>query len=198
MDSTGGTTHLSFIERLRNRDDTRTWAYFHQRYGELLFSYARRSGASRETAEDAVQEAEMNVFKAINGFERYPRKGSFRAYLRAAVLHALERRNGKKSNQETTLDPRTFEEFAKTDPSSDAAWQREEYLHCVRLALRTIAKEFSPATMEAFRLHALADRSVAEIAAQLGISKDSVYQAKSRVLKRLREEVHSLDSSLWM
>jgi RNA polymerase sigma-70 factor (ECF subfamily) len=197
MDSTGGTTRLSFIERLRNRNDTRTWADFHQRYGELLLSYARRTGASRETAEDAVQEASMYLFKALHGFQRYARKGSFRAYLRASVVHALERRNGMKAAQETTLDPRTLDEFARSDPSADAAWQREEYLHRIRLGLRAIAHEFAPVTLEAFRLHALANRSVAEIAEHLGISKESVYQAKSRVLKRLREEVHSLGSSLW-
>jgi len=196
MNLTGGTTRLSFLERLRDRSDSRSWADFHQHYGELLFSYARRLGASHDTAEDVVQEVEMYVFKAIDGFKRQERKGSFRAYLRSSVVHALGRRAGKQARQEAVLDPRVFDALTKTDAMDDAAWQREQYLHRIRVAMRSIAGEFAPATLEAFRLHVLANRPVAETAEQLGMSRDSVYQAKSRVLKRLRERVGAMDSDL--
>lgn len=196
MDSTGGTTRLSFIEKLRDRNDTRSWAYFHDYYGGLLFSYARRLGASHHTAEDVVQEVGMYVFKAIGGFQRQSRKGSFRAYLRSAVVHALARRVVGRGRHEVALDPQIFDALARTDATHDAAWQREQYLHRIRAAMRSIAKDFEPMTLEAFRLHVLANRPVSETAAQLGLSKDSVYQAKSRVLKRLRERVTFMDSDV--
>jgi len=198
MSSPGGTTRLSFLERLRDRSDTRSWLQFHEYYGELLFSYARRLGASHETAEDVVQEVEMYVFKAIGRFRRRTRKGSFRAYLRSAVVHALARKGGVRGNREAVLDPRAFDVLVKTDPLHDAAWRRDEYLHRLRWAMRSIAKEFEPVTLEAFRLHVLANRPVAETAEQLGLSKDSVYQAKSRILKRLRERVGSMHSDVWL
>ena len=196
MDSSGGTTRLSFLERLHDRSDTRSWARFHQHYGELVFGYARRLGASYETAEDVVQEVEMYVFKAIKGFQHQARKGCFRAYLRSAVVHALGRRARKKARQEAVLDPRTFDVLTKTDPLDDAVWQREQYLHSIRSAMRSIASNFEPVSLEAFRLHVLANTSVAETARQLGISKESVYQAKSRVLKRLKERIAARDSDM--
>ena len=189
---------MSFLERLRDRSDTRSWERFHQCYGELLFSYARRLGASYETAEDVVQEVEMYVFKAIGGFHHRAHKGCFRAYLRTAVVHALGRRAGKQARQEAVLDPRTLDALAKKDPLHDEAWQREQYLHHLRSAMRSIATEFEPSTLEAFRLHVLANRSVTGTAECLGVSTDSVYQAKSRILKRLRERVALLDSDLGM
>lgn len=138
----------------------------------------------------------MYVFKAIDGFRRRARKGSFRAYLRSAVVHALARKGGTGRNREAVLDPQTFDALVKTDPLHDADWQRDEYLHRIRWALRSITKEFEPVTFEAFQLHVLANRPVAETAEQLGLSKDSVYQAKSRILKRLRERVGSMDSDV--
>ena len=196
MTSMGGTTHLSFLERLRDRTDTRSWVQFHEYYGELLFSYARRLGASHERAEDVVQEVEMYVFKAIGRFRLHARKGSFRAYLRSAVVHALARKGGMERNREAVLDPQTLDALAKTDPLHDAAWQRDEYLHRIRWAMRYIAKEFEPVTLEAFRLHVLAALPVGRTAEVLGLSKDSVYQAKSRILKRLRERVALMDWDL--
>ena len=196
MKSSGGTTRLSFLERLRDGADTRSWAHFHRHYGELLLNYARRLGASRETAEDVVQEVEMYVFKAINRFRHQERKGCFRAYLRSAVVHALARKARGQHHKETVLDPHTFDVLAKTDVLQDAAWQQEHYLHQIRSAMRLVAEEFEPVTLEAFRLHVLANEPAADTAAKLGITRDSVYQAKSRVLRRLRERIAALDSDV--
>ncbi len=96
--------------------------------------------------------------------------------------------------RETALDPKAFDALARTDALDDAAWQREQYLHRVRWAMRSIANEFEPVTLDAFRLYVLADHSVDETAQQLGLSRDSVYQAKSRILKRLRERIDLLRS----
>ena len=179
--------------RLRNGRDRKSWGEFHERYGELLSRYAQRVGATPGEAEDIVQEVEMYVFKAMGGFQHHARKGCFRAYLRAAVVHATERKAGKKARREATLDPHVIEALANEDPMDDEDWQREQRLQRVRVAMRSIAAEFEPVTLAAFRLNALADRSAAETADQLGISRESVYQAKSRILKRLRERLAALD-----
>ncbi|UCE61212.1 MAG: sigma-70 family RNA polymerase sigma factor [Phycisphaerales bacterium] len=188
-----GTTRISFVDRLRGGHDQNTWMEFHRRYGELLLSYARRLGASPDKAEDVVQDVEMYLFKALDRFHHFGRKGSFRAYLRTAVMHAVGRRASQQARQEALLDPRAFDTLADKADSEDADWEREQYLHLVRWGLRMIAKEFEPKTLEAFRLHVLTERPAAETAKDLDISIDSVYQAKSRVLRRLRERIDSLD-----
>lgn len=188
------TTHLTFLLRLRDRADTLSWEEFHQRYGQLLYRYARARGAAHADAEDVVQEVEMYLFKAMDGFEYNASKGRFRAYLRSAVVHAMSRRAGKQARQPAGLDPRALDYLAShQEASADARWEREWQLHRLRWAMRAVGRQFEPATLKAFELHVLAGHPVAETADELGISKASVYQAKSRVLKSLKQQLAAED-----
>lgn len=80
----------------------------------------------------------------------------------------------------------------QTQPS-DEQWDREWQLHKLRTALQSIAHEFEPVTLNVFRAHVLFGWSVDETAVKLEVSKSSVYQAKCRVLKRLREQIEEMD-----
>jgi RNA polymerase sigma-70 factor (ECF subfamily) len=188
------TTHLTFLLRLRDRSDKLSWQEFHERYGQLLYRYARSRGASHTDAEDIVQEVEMYLFKAVDGFEYDARKGRFRTYLRSAVVHAMARRASKQAQQPVGLDPRTFDYLAsQKEAEADARWGREWQLHRLRWAMCSVAEGFEPTTLKAFEMHVLAGRSVAETADKLGLSKASVYQAKSRIVKCLRERLAAMD-----
>ena len=188
------TTRITFLLRLRDRSDKFTWDEFHDRYGELLYRFARGRGASHADAEDVVQEVEMYLFKAMSGFEYDAGKGRFRSYLRSAVIHALGRRASKHARERTGLDPRMLNYVAaEKEATEDGQWEREWRLHRLRWALRSVAGEFEEKTIQAFQLHALAGLSVDEAAEQLGLGKASVYQAKSRVLRRVKERLESLD-----
>jgi RNA polymerase sigma-70 factor, ECF subfamily len=55
-----------------------------------------------------------------------------------------------------------------------------------------LAAEFEPRTWEAFRRAVVEHQPPARIALELGMSIDAVYQAKSRVLRRLRREMNGL------
>lgn len=188
------TTRVTFLMRLRDRADRLTWQEFNDRYGELLYRYARARGASHENAEDAVQEVSMSLFKAMDGFEYDASKGRFRGYLRAAIVRALGRKAKREQKQAKPLDPHDFDFLAADKESSaDARWEQEWRMHQLRWALRSISSEFQAVTLRAFELHALRDLPVEEVAQELDISTASVYQAKSRVLKRVRERLSELD-----
>jgi len=79
------------------------------------------------------------------------------------------------------------------EASGDARWEREWQLHRLRWAMRSVAASFNPVTMKAFEMHVLAGHSVDETAEKLEMSKASVYQARSRVLKRLKERLAEVD-----
>ncbi len=187
-----GTTRLSFLDRLRGRSAL-VWAEFDERYRELLYRYARRRGATHTEAEDIVQEVQLYVFKAMDRFQYDPGRGRFRGYLRTAVIHAMGRRAKNQERQEAAVDPQVLADVVDAEDSSDTEWEREWQLHRLRWALRNVAKEFEPATLQAFRLHVLGDWSADDTAKYLGISRASVYQAKSRVLRRLRERIEATD-----
>ena len=192
--SQADTTHLSLLLRLRDRADTLSWYEFHDRYGQLLYRYARSRGASHADAEDAVQDVEMYLFKAVGGLQYDARRGRFRNYLRSAVVHALARRASRKARQPVDLDPQTLDgPTGQRDGDSDAQWRQEWQLHRLRWAMRSIADSFEPATLKAFEMHVLGGRSAVETAELLGVTKWSIYQAKSRVLKVLRDRLADED-----
>jgi RNA polymerase sigma-70 factor, ECF subfamily len=187
-------TRPTLLLRLRNRTDELSWQEFHERYGELLYRYARVRGATPADAEDVVQDVEMYLFKAMEGFVYDAGKGRFRGYLRSAVVHAMGRRAQKQARQGDVLDPQTFDQMiAGPEGDADERWEREWQLHRLRWALRAIAGDVEPVTLEAFRLHVLNGQAVAEVAGVLNISTASVYQAKSRILKRVKDKLDTLD-----
>jgi RNA polymerase sigma-70 factor (ECF subfamily) len=80
------------------------------------------------------------------------------------------------------------------DPNSDLSrrWDREHDEHVSRRLLELIEPEFAPSTRRAFRRVVLEGAPAATVAAELGISVNAVFIAKSRVLGRLREEGRGL------
>jgi RNA polymerase sigma-70 factor (ECF subfamily) len=61
-----------------------------------------------------------------------------------------------------------------------------------RRALEIMQDEFQPATWKACWETVVGGRSAAEVAKDLGLTVNAVYLAKSRVLRRLREELDGL------
>ena len=66
----------------------------------------------------------------------------------------------------------------------------EEFNRCLlRRLLDSVEPEFAPATWKAFQLRVLEEKSTDEVARELGLSKNAVDIAKSRVLARLRAKL---------
>ena len=71
-------------------------------------------------------------------------------------------------------------------------WDLEHDRHVFDALLKIVKPDFQPATWEAFRRFAIDGRPAADVASELGLNVNSVLLAKSRVLKRLREEAGDL------
>jgi RNA polymerase sigma-70 factor (ECF subfamily) len=67
-----------------------------------------------------------------------------------------------------------------------------EFSGLLHRAMEMVKAEFEPRTWNAFWRSAIENEPTAEIGAHLGITANSVRQAKSRVLRRLREELGEL------
>jgi RNA polymerase sigma-70 factor (ECF subfamily) len=59
----------------------------------------------------------------------------------------------------------------------------------IRRAAELVRDDFEPKTWQAFWRLAVENQPARDIAADLGMTADAVYQAKARVLRRLREEL---------
>ena len=75
---------------------------------------------------------------------------------------------------------------------TEAFWETEYRQQLVGRALELMQNEFQQNTWRACWEVVVSVRSAADVAADLGISVDSVYAAKSRVLRRLRKELEGL------
>lgn len=74
-------------------------------------------------------------------------------------------------------------------PAPESPEEAEEQSLLVCRALALVSTDFEPATLRAFQLTALEGRTAGEAAEALGVTVNSVYLAKSRVLRRLRKEI---------
>ena len=182
-------TSQSLLERLRRLDDEATWERFTALYAPLLYSWARRLVAQPADAADLVQDVLTVVVRQLPEF-RYDPARSFRAWLRSILLNRWRTLRRRPPLLTLTTDPAADGEadLDRFDEQEEAEYRR----HLLRQTLDLLRGEFSPAFWKAFEQHVLAGRPADEVAAQLNISQGTVYVAKSRVFKRLRQELAGL------
>jgi RNA polymerase sigma-70 factor (ECF subfamily) len=188
-------TSLTLLERLRCNDQD-AWRRLADLYGPLVQSWCRRARVTGQDAEDVGQEVFQAVAAGLGHF-RHGREGdSFRGWLRGITRHKLlklfERRRGQPQAQGGTDAQRRILEAPEPDepvPEKDDP-EDETALH--RRALELLRAEFEPRSWQAFWRTAVDGQVASDIAAELGMSSAAVRQAKSRILRRLREELGEL------
>lgn len=181
------TTHATLLARLAHGAESVAWEEFHQRYGALIRSFARRQYLQPADCDDVLQEVLLSLTRVLPGFSYDPSKGKFRSYLKTVTLRAIFKRKlrGKGEVNLEHIEEKT--QAASVDEVIEQHWEAEWRDYHVRLAMRTIQVEFSAADREAFERYARCGADAKSVAADLGLSVDQVYQAKSRIVCRLVE-----------
>jgi RNA polymerase sigma-70 factor (ECF subfamily) len=131
------------------------------------------------------------VVEKFPAFEHAGRPGAFRAWLRGISANRL-RMYWRSRGRPNAFDPEPILQQLE-DPHSELSrqWDREHDAHVTQRLLQLLEPEFKPATWQAFQR--LLDGASAEaVAADLGLTVNAVCIAKSRVLRRLREELAGL------
>jgi RNA polymerase sigma-70 factor (ECF subfamily) len=82
-------TSVSLLDALRGGSDEQSWRRLVDLYGPLLRGWLKRHGATPQDADDAVQDVLAVVVRKLPAFERQPRTGSFRAWLRTITVNCL-------------------------------------------------------------------------------------------------------------
>lgn len=182
-------TRPSLLIRLRDPADAESWLCFMQLYGPLIHQFARRRGLQEADAADIAQEVATQVVRSIRSFEYQPERGRFRDWLGTVVRHRVgrlfKRQAGRAAGGGDWLNDLPAVE-------QDNEWSAEFNAHVLAAAMERAKPGFEESTWEAFRLAWMEQTPAAAVAERLGLSVAAVYLAKSRVLKRLREEVVAL------
>ena len=183
------TTSVSLLERLRQPDQPRAWERFVELYTPLLLFWARRRGLQPQDAADLVQDVFTVLVQKLPEFT-YDHRRSFRNWLRTVLVNKWRDRQRRRGLPVTAGDEALAEVASPDDP--DAFWEGEHRNHLLCRALELMRNEFTPATWKACWEFAIEGRPAAAVAAELGLSENAVYIAKSRVIRRLRQELEGL------
>jgi RNA polymerase sigma-70 factor, ECF subfamily len=188
-------TSVSLLDRLSAaRPDDPEWLRLAEIYQPLIRRWIGRAHGIGEDAPDLTQEVFLVMVRGISSFERQ-RDGSFRAWVRGITVNVLRnyrRRQFRKPAM--TLDRRDAFLDGLAAPNSELAreWDLDHDRHIFQKLQTVVQSAFAPTTWEAFRRFAIEGLPAEQVAAELGLTVNAVTLAKSRILKRLREEAGDL------
>ena len=194
-------TRASLLTRLRDLEDHAGWREFFDTYWRLIYNVARKSGLADTEAQDVVQNTFIYLSRRMPRFRYDDSRGSFKSWLRVVTRSriAVHCRKAKREQplREDPLpsdDPDAMrEEIA--DPAADALdelWQREWETHMVNTALQRVRARVSSQQLLIFRLAALGELPLKQVARKLDVSLAQVYLARHRVGKLFKQEVTKL------
>jgi RNA polymerase sigma factor (sigma-70 family) len=189
-------TRLTLLGRLKSApNDSVAWTEFVEWYGQKIYIWCRAWGLQEADAQDVTQEVFLKLSGRMQDF-CYDPHGSFRAWLKTVTHHAWQdylskkRKPGQGSGSESALQRLAAIE-ARDDLArcmADAADQELLKEAAARVRLR-----IEPRTWKAFHLLAIEGRSGGEVAKILGMKVATVFVARSKVQRMLREELARLE-----
>ena len=188
------TTRTTLLDRLNG--DEAAWTEFFQRYRGAIADIGRYKGLSPDECADLVQNVMIRFHRRIEaGFKYDPALAKFRTFfsrlVKGCVYDLL--RLGKKSG--VPLDGIAVEDDgSRPDEILDMALMEKWRTIIREEAMLELAQRVDEKTFQAFQLYALEDRPVKETAELLDLSVDSVYVAKTRCVKILREIIRRLNA----
>jgi RNA polymerase sigma-70 factor (ECF subfamily) len=186
-------TSPSLLQRVQERTDAAAWQRLVQLYTPLIRAWLRKHDLQTEDVNDLVQQVFTVLIAKLPGFVHSGRPGAFRHWLRSITVNHLRafwrarRPLGGQAEMDAVLD-----QLEDPDSGLSREWDREHDQHVIRKVLEYVEPEFKPTTWKAFRRVVLDEAPPEAVAAELGLSINAVLIAKSRVLRRLREEAWGL------
>lgn len=185
-------TSSSLLIRIGDPQDQDSWSTFVGVYTPIVFRFATLRGLQEADASDLTQEVLIEVVRSIRKFDYRPEQGRFRDWLLLVV-----RRRLFKFWERTKVNHRLVDEPARqgTDPQWIETFQSE----LLRVAMDKVRESVEPRVWTAFTRTWQDGISAGDVSRELNMPIDLVYSAKSRMLKRLENEIRELgDDCGWI
>ncbi len=191
-----GATSRSLLERVK-ADDQSAWETLVALYGRLVYRWLRRWDLAEHEAADVFQDVFHSLAANIAGFRKENAGDTFRGWLRRITdnkvrdhLRKIGREPHGAGGTEAQLRLASLPDLAS--PEGEESSSGHDQAGLLSAAVELIRGEFEGRTWQAFWLSAVEARLPAEVALELGMTPGAVRVAKSRVLKRLREQLGGL------
>ncbi len=195
-------TRASLLSRARQHD-SRAWHELVDLYGPLIAHWCRRSGLDHHASADCVQQTFMAVLRSLNGYQARKLSGSFRSWLWTIASNKIRdhRRSGHReasgvggSTALQALQQVPMEELSEEVLLTDSEPADAEQLSAlVARAREQIREEFAPRTWEIFSRAVVDQIPTAMVAQEFSVTPAAVRQARSRILRRLRQQLGDIE-----
>jgi RNA polymerase sigma-70 factor, ECF subfamily len=186
-------TSRSLLARLRAQDET-AWRDCLTLYTPLVARWCLRKGLDEPDAADVAQEVFSKVARHIAAFRKETPDDSFRAWLCRITHHAiydfLHRRGASAAPEGGTEALWRLQQHV--DRASEPSEERQETCFLYRRAVELVRGEFSETAWQMFWRTTVDGVSAPDVATELGATSVAVRQAKSRILRRLKQIVGDL------
>lgn len=191
------TTSESLLIRLQNdaqasnsENAHQAWETFVRLYTPLIFHWARKVGLKQADAADLVQEVFAIVFRKLPDL-RYDRKGSFRGWLRTVTMNKFREQRRKKTLPIIDATDSLMDQLASI-PQAESTWDLDYGRMLLKQAMDQMECDFEPATWRALKSVMSQSSSVDQAAQEHGVSPWTIYSARSRLMRRLREQLDGM------
>ena len=196
-----GSTSRSLLERL-NRRDAHAWRELVELYSPLIVFWCQKKGLSAHDCEDILQDVFRTVVTNISRFRKERPADTFRGWLRVIThsrvmdhfrLTSTEANASGGSDAQRRLSqivqPSNDIDTSSSNDTDEELDERAVIRDLYLRAIEVIRNNFEATTWRAFWRVTVDGCTVQEVAEELGLRPGTVRVAKSRVLKRLREQL---------
>lgn len=184
-------TPRSLLDRVGGGDQEAWRALLHL-YEPLLRHWLRAADLQPVDRDDLTQQVLAVLVRKLPTFQHNGRTGAFRAWLRTIALHEVAEFRRRRAALPELCAPNDLDALPTALDELARAWDTEYERHVLAGLLKLVEPDFAPSVWQAFRRLALDGTAAATVAAELGTTVNAVTLAKSRVLRRLRQEARGL------
>jgi RNA polymerase sigma-70 factor, ECF subfamily len=196
VEPSGESGTSSSLLRRTIHGDTDAWERLVSLYGPLVYGWCRRWGLQPSEAENVSQEVFLRLFRRLDRFHRDKKGDTFRGWLyvttRNCFVDLVRKRRVEGVAAGGTSAKERMEQVVCEDDESAEASLAEDRAQLYRRATELMRREFNERDWAAFHAVVLENRPAAEVATRLNVTVNVVYLAKSRIMRRLREEFAEL------
>ena len=194
MNGSGQKTPLSLLERART-NDADAWRRLVELYRPLVLFWCARARLDPTDAEDVAQGVLVAAAADLKRFHHDRPGDTFRGWLRAIthrqVLLHVRRNHGRPQAVGGSDAWQSLQAVADPLAAEDAD-EQAEVSQLYRRAVEQVRGEFEERTWQAFWLTTIEGRLPGALVDVLGMTPAAIRQAKSRVLRRLKQEMGEL------
>jgi RNA polymerase sigma-70 factor (ECF subfamily) len=184
-------TSMTLLDKARQNDEA-AWEMIVKLYAPLVYRWCKRAGMSYHDIENLSQDVFTVAYRKLDRFQKKTDSDSFRGWLYTLVRNKRIDWLRKHKNDFDAIGGSQVLLMQQQIP--DAAWEDSEELDqseqedvfLFNQAIQLIRQEFGPRDQKIIEALLCENQDPREIAVQLGISRNSIYIVKSRVMRRLR------------